>query len=368
MEKEAFNALLKKYEDGQCTPEEIAYVESWFLKFAEDSPLLAAQPDYDAIDAELRTRLGLPLGEVRGTPKTYRVRMVLRYVAAILVFIAAGIGIYQYTSDKGPDQQLTAQYDDIPPGTNRATMTLANGETIELSELQQEVVVTDGAIEYSNGNQITQTDEVQYATLATPRAGQYQITLADSTKVWLNAESSIRYPTSFTGNNREVEIKGEAYFEVTHDSNHPFIVKSNGQQIEVLGTAFNVSAYADGNTVTTLVSGSVQLKNEHTVRLLSPNQQAVLRNNSFQITNVDVQIYTAWKDGFLVLDNADLATIAKHIERWYDVEFVLPAAHHTEPLFGSISRNANLSEILKTLEKNYNLKFKMEGRRITVSN
>lgn len=366
MEKEAFNALLKKYEDGQCTPEEIAYVESWFLKFAEDSPSLAAQPDYDAIDAELRTRLGLPLGEVPGTSKTYRVRMVLRYVAAILVFIAVGIGIYQYTSDKGPDQKLTAQYDDIAPGTNRATLSLNNGQSISLSEEKEGVAFVGDSIVYADGTGITSANDVQFATLTTPRAGQYQLALPDGTKVWLNAESSIRYPTRFTGRNREVEIKGEAYFEVAHDSRHPFIVKSDEQEIEVLGTSFNVTAYAnDSKTITTLSHGSIRLSTEEGSQIITPGEQAVLEHSHYTIKAVDVASYIAWKDGVIVLNSADFETIAKQIERWYDVEFVDldDVKLHTD-LSGEIPRNINLSSLLKALEKQTNIKFSTDGRRI----
>ena len=369
MEKETFNALLKKYEDGQCTPEEMAYVESWFLKLAEGSMPLATQPDYDAIDDELRTRLGLPSGEVGRTPKTYRVRMVLRYVAAILVFVAVGIGIYQYTSDREADQQLAAVENDVLPGTDRATLVLDGGQSIALNEEKTGIAVTGNGITYTDGTGILQSSTVHKARLTTPRGGQYRVVLPDGTKVWLNAESSLSYPTAFTGNERIVELTGEAYFEVAHDTAHPFILKSGQQQITVLGTSFNVNAYPNEDaTITTLLAGSIMLSSQNVTKKLEPSQQAVLKGDKFSVKHVETKDFVAWKEGLIVLDRQDIRHTVRQLERWYDVEFtgvdILP---ETKGLSGAIPRDIKLSGVLFALEQQTNMKFTISGRRVIVS-
>lgn len=388
MEKETFNELLKKYEEGQCTPEEAAHMESWFVVFAKEAPPLAGQPDYDRIDADLRQRLGLPSGEVRGTSKIYRVRMVLRYVAAILVFVAVGISIYQYTSDDKPSQQLSSKYgDDVLPGTNRATLALADGSIIELSESQDGIIINDDEVIYEDGASLAvisnegQREEILQLVLTTPKGGQYQVTLPDGSKVWLNAASTLTYPSRFSDSARVVSLDGEAYFDISErlsvvdnrslreKEKIPFLVKTINQTVEVLGTQFNISAYVDEEeTKTTLVEGSVRVvptTGRQSPVTIRPGDQSTVRGAQLDIQQVDANEYTAWKDGLFILNNADFIKAIRQLERWYDVEFVGDVASNAK-VSAILPRTVNLSDVLNAMAENTNMKFTITGRRIMV--
>ncbi|MFB2118841.1 FecR family protein [Parapedobacter sp. 2B3] len=371
MEKETFKALLKKYEDGQCTSEETAYVESWFLKIYKETLPLDATPDYDAVDVELRTRLGLRSSEVRPPSKTYSVRMVLRYVAAILAFLTVAFSIYWYSTVYTPRHSLSNQYvQDIPPGGNRATLSFSNGNSIALNENKDGIIAGTEQYVYSDGETVStiQTD-TEYATLTTPRGGQYHIMLPDGSRVWLNAASSIKYPVHFSGNGRHVEMSGEAYFEIAHDADRPFTVTTAAQSVTVLGTSFNINAYEDETfTATTLVTGRVHVNsiaNEET-KTLQPGEQAILENGELTTYQVDANDFTVWKSGVITLHYAKLPAIFRQIERWYDVSFVVNEKLPEDDLYGELQRNANLSEVLAALEINTGMKFRIEGRRVIV--
>lgn len=260
---------------------------------------------------------------------------------------------------------------DIAPGGNKATLTFSGGEAIVLDQDKDGIDASTGNLTYSDGELLKRTaSEVQYATLATPRGGQYQVTLPDGTKVWLNASSSIKYPTRFDGTNREVELAGEGYFEVVSNANKPFVVKSKGQQIVVLGTAFNINAYEDEPLVrSTLVAGSIRLEvdGQSEPWILKPNEQAVLQGENLQVVQVETNVYTAWRNGQISLNQSDLAGVIRQIERWYDVEFDIDYMPPAEPLFGVLKRDVQLSEILDALELHYQVKFKREGRRVRMT-
>ncbi len=370
MKKETFKALLKKYEDGQCTSEETAYVESWFLKIYKETLPLDATPDYDAVDVELRTRLGLRSSEVRPPSKTYSVRMVLRYVAAILAFLTVALSIYWYSTVYTPRHSLANQYvQDIPPGGNRATLTLDNGQVYRLDSTKQAIVADTQQLTYEDGSSLTRLSETRYATLNTPKGGQYQLTLPDGSRVWLNAASSIKYPVHFSGNGRHVEMSGEAYFEIAHDADRPFTVTTAEQSVIVLGTSFNINAYEDeAFTATTLITGSVRVNsiaNKET-KTLQPGEQAILENGELTTYQVDANDFTVWKSGVITLHYAKLPAIFRQIERWYDVTFVVNEKLPEDDLYGELQRNANLSEVLAALEINTGMKFRIEGRRVIV--
>jgi ferric-dicitrate binding protein FerR (iron transport regulator) len=201
-------------------------------------------------------------------------------------------------------------------------------------------------------------DVTEYNTLITPRARQEQLILADGTKVWLNAASSIRFPTAFSGKQRAVEITGEAYFEVAKDVAHPFIVKVRDIQVEVLGTHFNVMAYANERSwQTTLLEGAVRVTqlSRHRSQVIKPGEQVQINNGdgSFNlIPHADVRLATAWKDGTQAFHNADIATIMREVERWYDVNVVYQGEIPQRAFSGEIPRSASLTELLKLFEVN----------------
>ncbi|WEK18415.1 MAG: FecR family protein [Candidatus Pedobacter colombiensis] len=306
------------------------------------------------------------------------------WMAAAAVLAMISIGIYFY--NPAPDREkiinsLTAT-NDVPPGSNKAILTLADGRTVELSGDKQSVITKANELTYNDGTKIISKGKIknQQVVLTTPRGGQYQIVLSDGTKVWLNAASTLKYPAVFEGNERVVQLSGEAYFEVTklHKSptkKMPFIVKTATQQVEVLGTHFNINNYPDEAAVkTTLIEGAVLVsvtstnfrpKNEQQVKpnsqLLKPNQQSIIAKNSESIKVVEVNPATVldWKNGDFIFDT-DIKTIMRQISRWYNVDIVYKGNITEEELAGTISRSKNLTEVLKVLQETNKVHFKLE--------
>ncbi|MBS1603390.1 MAG: FecR domain-containing protein [Bacteroidetes bacterium] len=280
-------------------------------------------------------------------------------------------------------QPQLATTTEAQPGGNRATLTLSNGQQINLDNTNNGVVASqgnmnvtklaDGQLAYNKASQEKSTESL-YNTLSTPRAGQFSLTLPDGSKVWLNNASSIRYPVSFTGAAREVELSGEAYFEIAKDASHPFRVAvhrgDKTSTIEVLGTSFNVMAYADeGSERTTLVEGSVRFVHGDASTLLKPDQQSVLdeKGSLKTLNHVNVAEITAWKNGYFHFDNASLESTMRQLARWYDVDVQYEGKFDNQQFMGmgKIQRNLPLSIVLKGLE-NEHLHFQLEGRKLMV--
>lgn len=377
--------IFKRFLAGKCTPDEFTILLRYFeldqytdqleelvkqeLDKPEDELQVPAHID-EMVERNRIILLDRMAEQTRRNRRMRRLRVWLPIAGMICVVSAVAL----YLNSQQTEEVSLAQQHDVSPGTNRAVMTLADGKTIELSEQKDGVVVVNGSIEYSDGNEITQTGEVQYATLATPRAGQYQIVLPDGTKVSLNAESSLRYPTRFTGGVRKVELTGEAYFDVTQSTNTagkriPFIVESDRQTVEVLGTRFNVNGYPDDTvSQTTLVEGSVRVSAVNAIggRLLKPGEQALVGNGKVEVQSVDVESVVAWKNGDFVFHQEDLPSVMKKIARWYDVEVIYPSTYRDVRFSGVISRSKNLSEVLKMMELTGEVTFKIAGRRVFI--
>ncbi|WP_412467083.1 FecR family protein [Pedobacter sp. KLB.chiD] len=301
-------------------------------------------------------------------PKQQKLFSSLQYVAAaaaILIFLFTTIFVYKSIYPKDAVQKDIAH--DILPGTHRATLQAANGKIYQLEGSKQEIIADKNAIRYKDGALLEKEEQIQDFTLSTPKGGQYRLTLADGTKVWLNAASSISYPSAFSGKERRVRVMGEAYFEVAHNAQKPFIVETQAQEIKVLGTAFNVNAYQnEGVTVTTLVHGRVQLNGPNLSKpaYLSPGEQAILNRNAFQISPVDVSANTAWKDGEFIFTATPLTAVLRQIERWYNLEIDYSGIPEDIQIHASIQRDKPLSTVLSALEKITGLKFDIEGRRV----
>jgi ferric-dicitrate binding protein FerR (iron transport regulator) len=227
------------------------------------------------------------------------------------------------------------------------------------------VKAADGKIVYNNNT--SETKSVAWNTLSIPAGGYYNVILSDGTVVWLNAKSSLKYPTEFTGKERIVELNGEGYFEVAHRNNQPFKVITEHQTVEVLGTHFNINAYHDEqSTTTTLLEGSVKVIASGTQKILSPNQQAKLMSGSINITQYNAENAIDWVNNDFIFDNEDLSSIMRKISRWYNVEVSYPSHLANLEFTGSISRSKNITQVLKIMELTGMVNFKVEGRRITV--
>ncbi|MNJ95533.1 fec operon regulator FecR [compost metagenome] len=302
-------------------------------------------------------------------------RLWLRIAVAASIAIACTIGGYYYfLSEHSVNQRSFVLASNILPGKNAATLTLANGKKIALAEahngeLSEEagVVITktsDGQIIYEIKDKGNRSGS-KTNTLATARGETYQVRLPDGSMVWINAATTLTYPASFTSlKTRTVELNGEAYFEVSKDKSHPFIVKTAKQEVVVLGTHFNVNSYVDeGQTLTTLLEGSVKINGE---TLLKPGEQAQLSDNgSIKVTAANIEEAIGWKNGFFLFDKDDLPAVMRQISRWYDVSVKYEGEIPKASFDGKVYRNLNLSKVLEVL-KYANVKFRLEGKTIII--
>lgn len=309
-----------------------------------------------------------------------------RVCAAVTFIILLSATTFYFLHQK--DETLIAQkknhvpvVNDVKAGTNNATLTLDDGTTIVLDSAANgslakqgniKVLKINGQITYKTGDGNIDAKPV-YNTIATARGNQYLVLLSDGSKVWLNAASSIHFPAFFATNERRVQITGEAYFEVAKDATKPFRVEFTSQsgakgEVEVLGTHFDVSAYADDQDIkTTLLEGSVKISRAGEMQMLSPGQQAVVTMDAIALKkDVDVSQVVAWKDGYFVFNNTNIQTIMKQVARWYDVDVNFEGKMQEEGFTGKISRDVPLSEFLKVLVLN-DVHVKAEGTNITVS-
>lgn len=390
--------LFVRYVNDECTEVEIKFLlqhireaknermlKEIISRILEESDVSAQQESKD-LDERIskiygRIKYKIDVDEPAETLKPASNRWYLSAAAAIFVLIA---GLYFIKVQKPapslagkPIQKVKRGEVDVAPGGNRAILTLANGKKIVLDHAQAGILASENDVEISKTNDggliYTSVDALGRDTkpeiniVNVPRGGEYQITLADGTRVWLNAASSLSFPSSFQGKERRVELIGEAYFEVAKNKKMPFKVISDGQSIEVLGTHFNVSAYEDESTVkTTLLEGSVRVTAQSTQQssLLKPGQQAIVKNG-INVIAVDAKNVIAWKDGLISFKSADLKSIMRQVSRWYDVSVQYSGDIPTRSFTGKISKNSSLSEILKVLERSQ-VNFKMEGRKIIV--
>lgn len=293
--------------------------------------------------------------------------------AAIFITGAASIWLLNQPTNKSTD--TTTVVADINPASNGAILTLANGSTILLDTLKDGAITTpDGTnIEIKNGQLLAGNNSATssgYNKVSTPNGRQYIMTLADGSKAWLNAGSSLEYPVSFTGNERTVKITGEVYFEIASQPAHPFKVNVKDMQIQVLGTSFNVNAYDDETTInTTLASGSVKILSEGiNAAVLKPGEQAQFQPSAALkiVPAVDLDKILAWKNGYFSFDDLSLQQVMKLIERWYDVEVKYEGPVPVEQFEGMVSRNMKLSGIISSL-RDMNIDARQEGRTLIIS-
>jgi len=360
--------LLERYLNGTCNEAEKLLVEAWYNEVIDENPDDLKSLEYNYWKERIAGKLPLA-----GPERLKRINWSVLVVAASLAVAIFGVWFFNLPS---LNDRSESQYgNDIKPGSNKATITLANGKLITLSTAKTMVVIDPISLKYNDGSLVQKntvpigvpsTGISQGLMVSTPRGGTYQITLQDGTKVWLNAASSLKFPSTF-GNLpvREVELNGEAYFEVAKNKIHPFIVISRGQEVKVLGTHFNITSYEDEPSVkTTLLEGSVKV-NDAT---LKPNQQAVLSNDHITVQQANTEEIMAWKNGYFRFNDEKIESIMKKIARWYNIEVQFKGKVTDEEFKGTISRNKNISEVLELLESTKTVHFKVEGRRVTVMN
>lgn len=371
MEKDA-KALLIKYLNGNCDPAEIVIVERWYNQLKNDVAINEGR--VDEIGHEIWAQLAiLPIREPESVIKKIMSLRSVVMIAAAIAAITIGVWVYYVSAPQVRMTDNLQRYaNDIAPGKNVATITIGNGSVIQLKDNHNKVVVKENSLKYDDQSLISAIPKandnkaiIQSVTVATPRGGTYQVILPDGTKVWLNADSKLIFPSKFERNERRVKLSGEAYFEVIHNSRQPFKVESSGQVVEDLGTAFNINAYPDEAIVkTTLIQGRAAVNG----RLLRPNQQSVMKDAVVNIIAVEPESEIAWKNDNFMFVEQDLLTVLKQLGRWYDVEIDqsnIPSGRH---FTGFISRNVKLSEVLRMLEVTGNIRFKIENKTIVIVN
>jgi len=379
--KEEAEALLQRYLEDRCDAEDSAIVESWYNKRGERNAVFNSSEDLMLTQELIWSNI------VEQAPAPKRQLFTFnRIVAAASLILMLGVAFwfYKFQQEQNIKDFTLSQLksNDIAPGRNRATLTLDDGKVIDLSDAKTGVIIDANKLTYNDGTAIVKTAgqsleeaEKRWLTANTPRGGQYQFILPDGSKVWLNAASKLKFPSTFSGAaNREVELSGEAYFEISKDKKHPFIVLSRGQEVEVLGTHFNINSYNDeGDTKTTVLEGSVRVtlmdaRNNGTSNVtLKINQQAVLTGYAhLAVKEVDAAEIASWKNGKFIFNSEALGSIMKQAERWYNVVPVFQDDIKDLKLTGAISRYENISGLIKTLEATGEVNFKIQGNRILI--
>jgi ferric-dicitrate binding protein FerR (iron transport regulator) len=383
--------IIKHLEGARLTQAEQQELDAWLQASPQNQALFSKLTDTGYVRQELEKmydydaeagweKIRSAYGELADAIPMQRSSRWKYWVAAAvtLVAIAGAALLFLYFSGKNTKAVHTPVIaaTDIPaPAISKATITLQNGKRMPVDSLiigttalQGEISVqktADGQIVYTSDKE--PTPEMRFNTLANPRGSRViQLTLSDGTKVWLNAESEIRYPVAFTAGQRKVEIKGEAYFEVAKDAQKPFVVQSNGATVQVTGTHFNVNAYTDEPALrVTLLEGGVKVSKENNTVLLKPGEQAEVGGNIHIHANADIDQVMAWKNGIFSFNGTDIYTAMRQISRWYDVDIRFNDAIK-ENFYGDIPRNSNISGVLNMLETTGSVHFKTIGNMIEV--
>ncbi|MBK0379720.1 FecR family protein [Mucilaginibacter segetis] len=383
LNKEEFVLLYEKYQAGLCSPAEIELLNNYRDELSLlDSNWNKSNPeDEQTVHDRIRQRLDKNRGYVYES-KTGNYKW-LKVAAILLITLSVGIGFIKYNSSSKQTNILKVAQkrpsSSINPGGNKAFLTVADGSTIALTDAKNGQLTTqagvpinktkDGVLVYHAANKLNANTHYAINTITTPRGGQYMVVLADGTKVWLNSVSSLKYPVTFNGNTRTVELTGEGYFEVAKNKEKPFIVNANGTSVKVLGTHFNISAYSDDKTVTTtLLEGSVKLSKADKEAMLVPGQQgiSVNGNSAINVQNADTEQAVAWKNGFFLFRDTDIKDIMKQAARWYDVDIDYAGNLNNKKYGGKISKYKDISELMNNLELTGTIHYKIDGRRVTV--
>ncbi|WP_145856618.1 FecR family protein [Pedobacter suwonensis] len=394
MERKDAEQLQQKLIQGELTETEQQDFFNW-LKQLDEPELSAFLKEYsasfeqkpDSLTGEqhedLTNKIEMRL-DALGVPKTqYRRHMPFKIMAAAAVLVLVCSTIFWYYANLNANKQATISKNTTIPratpiygGNDKVVLILSNGKRVEVNNFTKgQLAVENGysiekesnsLLKYRKINTATAPASGNTNTIVTPRGGQYCVNLPDGSKVWLNAESKLTYPVVFSGNTRKIALKGEAYFEVTHNPDKPFIVDFEGSNVKVLGTHFNICAYGDGETPkTTLLQGSVQVSTGDSKKIILPGQQAI-SSKKICIVNVDTNHVLGWKNGNFSFEHERIGTVMGKISRWYDVDIKYQGKVTQEEFVGSIPKSKNLEEVLHRLELTGLLHFKIKGRSVTI--
>lgn len=376
MNHEEFRRLLRSYAENTCSDQEREYLERLVLTYP-----LTGNWDWSSEEQkvlmQIRIKNGIDLHIRRSAQqKTRRLWTTVISIAASLLLIT-GITWLLLPRVERPENQEVVISESTPQHKDGVVLTLADGSSIQLDSLNGEVIPGAGTqVSKHKGDQLvyehTGSDEKMSAlrnSIWVPNGKQFELVLADGTKVWLNTASKLSYPVAFNGKDRRVTLEGEAYFEVAHNKKMPFIVEANETEIVVTGTHFNVSAYpSDQSVKTTLFKGGVDVHKEDQKVSLTPGYQALTHLGKSEILKQhgDLEQALAWKNGYFVFDNMDLVAVMKSVARWYDITVTMDRKKSMKRIGGTFPVTANLDDLLADLELLSGIKFKRTGKEVKI--
>ncbi len=400
MNKDRIILLYRKYLADDCTAEELKELKSLMSDPSHHDDISTLLDDTwlnlkenELIDFSEANSSSILNSIIRSEEKGSKSRFLwTRYAAAVLVMIGLGASIWLYSSKENKEfttKEVAQVVPDLAPGSYKATLTLDDGSKINLDK--KGIIVNDNQVNYDDGSLLIDTEQnqkwhanrTQYLSLSTPCGGEYQVTLSDGTKVWLNADSRLKYPVEFEKDQRVVELEGEGYFEVAKMSGKPFMVRTQNQEVKVLGTHFNINSYGyEEGIKTTLLEGSVMVSRsvnkgqDETLqsRMLVPGQQSFVSHNLKEITVKKVNTIETidWKEGLFIFNDEPIQSITKRLAKWYKVKFVYNGDFSKVRFVGNYSRDKSLNNLLKNIELTGLVRFKVVGdgreRRIMVTN
>ncbi|MCT1524501.1 FecR family protein [Sphingobacterium hotanense] len=372
-ERKKLQNLIKKYLSGQCTSEEAAIIEKWYAGYLDQQgPLFEVfdrESTKDAVWQEVSRKKGGKMHRLRRwLPVAVAASLVMSLLAMYQFLLKPTFMSYENAASQSSEVAIL-------PGTNSATLTTTDGKRIDLTPFEP------GILEHGDGFEIKKEGEgmlvfdvsadklssTVYNTVETPKGGVYQVILPDGSKVWLNNESSITFPTQFGATERMVTMTGEVYFEVVHDAKRPFKVMAPEQAIEVLGTKFNINAYPnEPSSKTTLIEGSVRIKGGSSIEVLKPGYAMITaKGGGDQVTVDNLRVVLAWKDGVFQFERVKLDVLIRQIARWYDVELVYVGNLPEDEFVGDIKRSEDIRKVLGILQDG-GLDIRLEGRQLIV--
>lgn len=389
--------LIEKYIANSCTKKEFHQLLQMIENEQDKEGLTKILKDQwersrlknDEIKVDLELKFSMLMQEAKTDAAVFSIKsnrgkgkLKFEYAAAAIIICMLSIATYfllKSTPRKeisNTEKNIIKEKKEIVAGCNKAVLILADGSTIMLDSAQNGTLTTqgntkiaklNGTLAYSNLNQTASV--ALYNTISTPRGGQYQLMLSDGSRIWLNAASSLKFPATFVGKERKVQLVGEGYFEVAKNASMPFKVDVDGMEVEVLGTHFNINSYEDeSSSRTTLLEGSIKINKNHASRILKPGQQAQMNNaGSIKVINdADVEKTIAWKEGNFQFDRDDIHSVMRQVARWYDVdvEYKADISNH---FIGTISRSVNLSQVLNMLHLTGGVNFEVKDRKIIVT-
>ena len=384
--RKEFLRIINSYLAGEANIYQQSVLKQYFDLFSDGPDFLTDQNEREQQIIHDRVKRNIDLHINKENNLIFKLKKQHLKVAAMFIITISFVLYFNQSKHlvledtRGLKEKISF---DILPGINKAVLTLSDGDKVLLENENPEIIDKksgaiikinkDGFLFYNNPTLIK--TKTVYNTIETPRGGQYKILLPDGTRIWLNAGSTLKYPLNFEKHHRKVELSGEAYFEVSKNELRPFIVYSDNQSVQVLGTNFNISTYRDdSSSKTTLLEGSVKVtrSNSKNYKVIIPGQQSEISKNlkdSITIKQVDLDAVIGWKDGYFIFDDEPLESILTKISRWYDVEIqysdLIPNRHLAYS--GTISKYSKVSKVLKKLELTESVHFKIDGRRIMVT-